>query len=125
MAYTIHFIIYYIVFLYFAYKTTCQAIPSYSQLPKHTYRLAWEDDFNSKTLDSTKWSKIVRVPWPWGCHMSDNDELYELKSGRLRLYCKLNIGIAPNDTAPYLTGGISSQHKPTIGFDNVKVRVKS
>ncbi len=111
--------------IYFTTRLNCHAnISHHFYSVNHNYRLSWEDDFNGGTLDNTIWSKIKRVPWPWGCHMSDADELYDIRRGRLRLYCKVNDGIVTNDTSPYLTGGISSQNLKTIKYGKVEVRAR-
>ena len=88
------------------------------------YELVWLDDFNGREIDTASWSKIARVPYPWGRHMSANSSLYRVKSGYLRLYARRNNRLEPADTAKYITGGISSQGKRHINFGKVEVRAR-
>lgn len=88
------------------------------------YQLRWEEDFDGPQLDMTKWNKISRMFPEWRKYMTDNEQLYDLRKGRMRLYAKENKGIAPEDTARYLTGGISTQHKVTVGYGKVEVRAR-
>ncbi len=91
---------------------------------KVRYRLVWEENFDKRTLDIRHWNKIARV-WPeWGKYMSSLDTLYEFRDGYLRLYARINDGIAPQDTAPYLTGGISTRHRQTFTYGKVEVRAR-
>ncbi len=87
------------------------------------YRLLWQDDFNGKKLDESRWSKINRMPPAWACHMSKDDRLYRVKKGYLRLYCMRNTWL-PNDTAPVLTGGIDTMNKFEMGYGKVEVRAR-
>lgn len=88
------------------------------------YKLVWEENFSGTQLDTTHWSKIDRL-WPdWCNYMTHNDQLYDLSRGRMRLYAKENRHIAPNDTAPYLTGGISTWHKQTFTYGKIEVRAR-
>lgn len=91
---------------------------------KHKYKLTWQEDFNGNSIDTLCWSKIKRIrpDVAWNKYMSDHSSLYEVKEGRLRLFARKNKGIAPNDTAKYLTGGISTRHKKTFKYGKIEVR---
>jgi len=88
------------------------------------YTLVWEDNFDSNTLDTSKWSKQPRTTANWAKHMTDLDELFEIKDSRLRLYCRSNNGLLPNDTATYLTAGVITYKKFTFTYGKVEVRAK-
>jgi len=88
------------------------------------YRLVWQDDFDGRELDTSAWIKIKRVPYGWGCHMSDNASLYRVRNGYLRLYARQNKGLEPADTAQYITGGISSKGHRHIRQGKVEVRAR-
>ena len=92
--------------------------------PDVKYELIWEDNFSGNEIDWTKWSKCKRYPPHWCSHMTDDERLYELRNGRLRLYCLRNDGILPNDTASVLTGGLTTRDKFTFGFGKVEVRAR-
>ena len=98
-------------------------IDSFSSDQTPNYRLIWEDDFNGNQLDERKWSKIDRRPPAWACHMSKDDRLYRVKKGFLRLYCMRNTWL-PNDTAPVLTGGVTTSGKFTMGYGKLEVRAR-
>ena len=87
------------------------------------WTLVWEDDFKRNQLDTTKWAKIPRGKSDWNNYMSDYDKLYEVKEGNLVLR---GIGneVLPNDTAPFLTGGVYTKGKRTFGFGRLEIRAK-
>ena len=87
------------------------------------YALIWNDEFNSKTLDTKVWSKIYRSQADWAIHMSSHDTLYALENGDLVLRGMVN-DFLPNDKAPFLTGGVWSRHKKSFGFGRLEVRAK-
>lgn len=90
----------------------------------HTLRLVWSENFNGKDLNLNDWNKAPRTTASWASHMTDNSSLYEVKKGRLRLWCKRNNGIALNDTATVLTGGITTRNKHIIKYGRVEVRAR-
>ncbi|MDO5523661.1 MAG: glycoside hydrolase family 16 protein [Bacteroidia bacterium] len=87
------------------------------------WTLVWEDDFKGKQIDTTKWSKIPRGRSDWNNYMSDYDELYAVEDGNLVLRGIQNT-VLPNDTAPYLTGGVYTKDKQTFGFGRLEIRAK-
>lgn len=88
------------------------------------YELVFEDNFNGKTLDTMKWNVQERRPWDCFRYMTDNRNVLELKKGQLRLWCKRNNGIAPKDTAGYLTAGINTKDKFTFSYGKIEVRAR-
>lgn len=87
------------------------------------YRLVWMDHFNRPTIDTCSWSKLGRGTSDWNRHMSDGDSLYAVHDGNLILRGVLNADTR-QDTARFVTGGICTQHKRTIGFGKVEVRAR-
>lgn len=88
------------------------------------YTLVWQEDFSGTQLDSTKWSFIPRKPWQPFWWMSSHRSLYDLRNGRLRLYCRRNEGLVPGDTAQYLCGGIWTNKKFTVKYGKIEVRAR-
>ena len=89
------------------------------------YTLAWSDEFNGKTLDTLTWSKMKRVHGARSvCNLTPDERMYEFRSGCLRLYARVNNGLLPNDTARYLTGGITSEGKKTFTYGKIEVRAR-
>lgn len=88
------------------------------------FELVFFDDFNKRHLDETAWSIIPRNKYGWGKYMSPHPSLIKSKCGYLRLFARRNDGIAKNDSAQYLTGGISTEKKKTIRFGKVEVRAR-
>ena len=89
------------------------------------YELSWYDDFNGRTLNDSIWSKMKRDPAARSvCNLTPDDRMYEVRKGRLRLYARYNNGLLPNDTATYLTGGVTSEGKRTFTYGKIEVRVR-
>lgn len=97
---------------------------TYARGGKNDYELIWKEDFKGKSINTGKWSKITRGKSDWRKYMSDNETLYEVKKGKLILHGVENKGIAPNDTARFLTGGISTKGKFSICYGKVEVKAK-
>ena len=89
-----------------------------------SYKLIWEDRFEGTAFDEKYWSKIPRGKSAWDSHMSDHDSLYEVKDGNLILWGRNNDGLDPEDSLPYLTGGLYTKGKVTVGYGKVEVRAR-
>lgn len=89
-----------------------------------TYHLVWEEQFKGKTLDTLAWSIIPRYQSVCCRYTSTHPRLYSLRRGRLRLYGRVNDGLAPADTARYLTGGIWTRHKRVFTYGKIEVRAR-
>lgn len=90
-----------------------------------TYRLIWQENFDSKVLDTTQWSRIKRGVPAWRRHMSTHERLYDLKHGRIRLYCLRNTGWLKGDTARVVTGGITTEGKRHFsGYGKIEVKAR-
>lgn len=88
------------------------------------YELVWKDSFRGRELDDTKWSRITRGRPDWRNYMSLNENLFELKRGKLHLKAMANEGIDPSDTAAFLTGGVYTKGKFTLTYGKVEVKAK-
>ncbi len=88
------------------------------------YRLAWEENFSGKEINDEYWSKIPRGSSDWNRHMSYRESLYDVRKGKLVLYGKVNDGIAPEDTARYITGGVYTKGKKNITYGKVEVKAR-
>ena len=76
------------------------------QQQEKKWELVWEENFDqSEQFDESVWSKIPRGIADWNNYMSDFDSCYALRNGKMVLRGIVNHSL-PNDTAPYLTGGI-------------------
>lgn len=88
------------------------------------YDPVWEDNFDGRTFDAQYWSKIPRGGADWNRHMSDADFLYEVKDGNLVLRGVVNDDVLPQDTARYITGGLYTKGKVSIGYGKVEICAK-
>ncbi|MBQ6771066.1 MAG: family 20 glycosylhydrolase [Bacteroidales bacterium] len=87
------------------------------------YALVWSEEFNEGKLDPDVWTKIWRSTADWAIHMSSHDSLFAFEDGSLVLRGMAN-DFLPNDTAPFLTGGVWSINKKSFGFGRIDVRAK-
>lgn len=85
--------------------------------------LAWADEFEGNDVDWTVWSKTPRGTSDWNNTMSNAGELYRLKDGKLALRAIANTAY-PEDTSPYLTGGIWGLNKKTFKLGRIDVRAR-
>lgn len=90
---------------------------------RNGWKLVWEENFDGGEIDTTIWSKIPRGGSDWDNYMSSYDSLYALKEGNLVLRGMKNT-VLPNDTAPFITGGVFSKGKKTFGLGRLEIRAK-
>lgn len=98
--------------------TSCQET---AHTPEWT--LVWEENFDQNTIDTTVWTKIPRGVSDWNNYMSYYDSCYAFDNGNLVLRGILNTS-CPEDTAPYLTGGIYSKNKKAFENGRLEIRAK-
>lgn len=115
--FSISFIIILIVILYVS-------VVDVNAQVNNQYQLVWEENFNGHEIDTTKWSIIPRKPWQPFWNMSSNKSLFDIRKGRLRLYCRKNNNLEPNDTAKYLCGGIWTKDKFGIKYGKIEIRAR-
>lgn len=88
------------------------------------WSLMWEDNFSQKKgFDQRTWSKIPRGGSDWNNYMTDFDSCYALRKGKLVLRGIVNHSL-PNDTAPYLTGGIYTKGKKAFSNGRIEICAK-
>ena len=85
------------------------------------WKLVWEENFDQvEHFDELTWSKIPRGTSDWNNYMSAFDSCYAMREGNLVLRGLVNYTL-PNDTAPYLTGGVYTKGK--VGFSNGRLEI--
>ena len=85
------------------------------------WSLVWEENFNQrKDFDSQVWSKIPRGKSDWNNYMTDFDSCYAMRKGKLVLRGIVNQTL-PNDTAPYLTGGVYTKGKKAFSDGRIEI----
>jgi len=95
---------------------------SCSQSPGE-WKLVWEDDFIADKFDETVWTKIPRGRSDWNNYMSSYNHLYAVQDGKLILRGIVN-DVLPNDTAPFLTGGVYTKDKYTFEHGRVEIKAR-
>lgn len=90
---------------------------------KSDYTIVWEENFEDSTKLEKYWSKIPRGKSDWNNYMSNYDGLYGVENGNLVLKGKKNTFL-PNDTAPYITGGVYTKDKMYFGYGRIEVKAK-
>lgn len=90
----------------------------------HKWDLVWQENFNQRNgFDEESWSKIPRGKSDWNNYMSDFDSCYAMQKGNLVLRGIVNH-TQPNDTAPYLTGGVYTKDKVSFTNGRLEIRAK-
>ncbi|MBB2148317.1 family 16 glycosylhydrolase [Pedobacter sp. LMG 31462] len=87
------------------------------------WKLIWQDDFNGKLIDSTKWSKIPKGTADWNKHMSSNPACYAQSDGKLYLKGIKNPDTSA-DSRPYLTGGLYTKGKFAYQYGKIEIHAK-
>ncbi len=89
------------------------------------WKLVWQEEFRGRKLKDDVWTRIPRYPNPseWNKYMSTDDRLFRVRRGRLTLYGRTNDYL-PQDTAHYLTGGISSRGKKLFHRGRIDIRLR-
>lgn len=96
----------------------------HEDLSRQKYHLVFYDDFNNNTLDSSHWKIINRQHYAWAKYMSSYPALYQINNSCLRLSALLNNGLVINDTATFLTGGVTTQGLHAIHYGKVEIRAR-
>lgn len=86
------------------------------------WKMVWHEEFDGNTLDAKRWSRISRGTSDWNNYMSKADTCYLLRNGKLILKGFKNTFL-PEDTAKYLTGGVTTKGK--VSFMNGKISIKA
>jgi beta-glucanase (GH16 family) len=85
------------------------------------WTLVWEDDFD-KSLDTTAWSKTAKGMQHMNRYMSHHDGLYLVQEGNLVLRAVENS--TPNETMPFLTGGVTREGVKMNKVSRIEVRAR-
>jgi beta-glucanase (GH16 family) len=87
------------------------------------WKLVWQDEFDSREIDSNKWSRIPPNNADWGNYMTSDDRCYELKDGLLFLK-GINNPDTKVDSRPFLTGGVWTKNKFSFQYGKIEIRAK-
>lgn len=87
------------------------------------WKLVWQDEFSTNSIDTTYWTKITRGGADWNRHMSSYDSLYEVKDGKLILH-GINNHTQKEDTAKFITAGVFTKDKQLFQNGRVEVMAK-
>ena len=97
-----------------------------TEAPAGYPRLLWHDEFDAKTLNPKKWSRIPppgKVFSDWNKYTSLRSDLVSLKDGCLVLTGVAN-GDLRADPRPYLQGQIWSQGKFAFRYGKIEIRAR-
>lgn len=86
-------------------------------------KLLWHDEFNGDKLDGKIWSRCVKGKSDWDRHMSEREDLVQVKNGAL-VCTGIKNSNTNDDPRPYLTGGVQSIHKGLMSKGKVEIRAK-
>lgn len=116
-----------VLLLFIPFMVSCNN--NYGEKKSGKLELVWEDQFDGSELDLTKWSLIQTSPSQydnspdWKKHMTANEEVYAVESGKL--YLKgINNPNNPDDPRPFLTGGVNSQGEFSFLYGKIEIRAK-
>ncbi|WP_273568612.1 glycoside hydrolase family 16 protein [Maribacter halichondriae] len=87
------------------------------------WTLIWEDSFDKKRLDRSKWNIIERNKADWGNYMSSKKGLIRIRDEKLHLRGIVNKK-RKHDTVPFLTGGIDSKGKFAFQYGKIEIHAK-
>lgn len=86
------------------------------------WKLVWQEDFNGKTLDASRWSVIDRGSAHWNRYMSSQKDLVTFENGNVVLAGRVNTDKA--DTSRYVTGGIYTKDKYSFLYGRIEIRAR-
>lgn len=94
-------------------------------MSQNEYTLLWQDDFDSDSLDLTRWTREVR-PAGWTNHelqsYQDSTATAFVLDGCLVL--KAHKIVHPDGSVEYISGKVNSQHKGDFQYGRVEVSAK-
>ncbi len=85
------------------------------------WELVWEEEFD-ETGDKAVWHKTSVGRLPMNKFMSHEDRLYVFQNGTIVLCGVKNF--TPNDTLPFLTGGITTQGIKRKNVNRIEVKAR-
>ncbi|WP_315821883.1 family 16 glycosylhydrolase [Paraflavitalea speifideaquila] len=93
------------------------------QRVQKAWKLVWQDEFEGRVIDTTRWTKVPAGNSDWNRHMTSDDRCYDLHDGQLYLKGILNADTTV-DKRPFLTGGLYSKGKMAFQYGMVEIRAK-
>lgn len=102
---------------------SCSTKKENNQKQESSWKVVWNEEFEGKHLDTTKWTKISRGTADWNNYMSNFDSCYAMRNGKLILKGFKNTFLA-QDTALYLTGGVYTKNKVEFTYGKLSIRAK-
>lgn len=94
-----------------------------NNLKRHyKWEKVWECDFNGNRLDTTVWGYMKRWKDESRKYHSDYKDCYSFRNGKLVL--KGIINTSADDTAKYLTGGVTTSQKKSFAPGKIEVCAK-
>lgn len=103
------------------------------------WELVWEDNFNEKKLDTSRWSrfdlftspkfKVTKDTWrentSWSRYITGtNQEVLKFDDENIYLRGIVNTDTINGDPRPYLTGGIYTSGKFSFQYGRIEIRAK-
>jgi len=98
-------------------------VPKKPKPPTSSWKLEWQDNFDSGTLDENSWSRITQGTPDWQKYQSTDDRCYEFRDGLLVLKGIVNDDFNA-DPRPYLCGGIWTKGKRSLSPGYIAVRAR-
>lgn len=87
------------------------------------WKLVWEEDFESESIDWDVWSKTERGTSDWANTQSGDERCYGFRNGNLVLRGIVNDD-RQADTAAFLTGGLVTEGKKAFAPGRIEVRAR-
>lgn len=87
------------------------------------WKLVWEENFESETIDWSVWSKTERGTADWADTQSQDERCYGFRDGNLILRGIVNDD-RQSDTAAFLTGGLVTRGKKAFAPGRIEVRAR-
>lgn len=87
------------------------------------WHLIWQDDFAGDALDESVWSRIPQGSPDWQKFQSTDPRCLEIRDGKLLLKAIVNAD-NPDDSRPYICGGIWTSGKKRFAPGSIKVRAR-
>lgn len=92
--------------------------------PRETdWMLFWSEEFDGDRLNERRWSRCDRGRADWSDTMSKEDRLFELGGGTIKLRGIVNPD-PQTDSAPFLTGGLTSEGKFSFLYGRIEIRAR-
>lgn len=91
--------------------------------PSKSWKLVWRDNFDGKSIDTSKWSRVPPGTSDWNRHMSTDESCFSIGKGLLHLKGIVNPDTT-RDNRPFITGGIYSKGKFAFQYGMIEISAK-